>query len=304
MRAREKVAITRTQGIAGGAGLACHVRINKDDLLTEPFSLVGDEGLELVKAPIVKPAIEPFSFLLLSDSLKVFEGYDVSVSNNFFANYVVCASHVAFLPAAQHFKMPLGGLCAFSLQFTSQMPELLNPSLWSLKKPAITTDGKVVYSEVNPDYLIATRKVGVSLSGECDVPVKNPFLINQFKSLILPIKILPVILRNKDSNILPIILREGSYPNFIKIECEKLTIPANALLFDDWLDFEPGAFQTFACFANSLNSKISRQPLSNIPINKPMQSKTITNLSFKTFINSELHSTRKSFAHLKEHFMP
>lgn len=303
MRTKEKITITRTNFSTEGADLASHIRINKNNPLPEPFSLILNEALQLVEAPIMKPKIEPLTLPLIPNAPEVFESDNISISNNFLANNVVSTSHIAFLPTTQLLQVSFGGLCAFSLQLTPQKSELPNPSLRSLKNSSITTDSKIVYSEVNSENLVATRSFRIDLSGESDMPIKNSFSINEFESLIFPIKILPIIFRNKNSNITSVIFSKGCYPEFVEAECEKLPIPGNGLLLNNWLDFELSTFQAFTGFANSLNSEISRQPLANIFINKLMQGETITGPGFKTFIDDALHSTREDFIHLEEHFM-
>jgi len=304
MTTKEKISVARAEGITGGTGLASQVRINKENLFSLTFSFILDEALQLIETPTVKPTIKPFTLpIAFSDAREIFEDDNIGVLDYLFANVVVDAGHITFLPTTQHSQVSFGRLCAFSLQMLPQKSELINPCLGSLKDFPVACDCEVVYSEVNPKFLVATRNAGINLSGESDVPIQYSFDVDEFQGLIFPIKILPIILRNKDFDIFSVAFFEGGYSKIIKSECEKLTIPTNSLLLNQRLDFELCAFQAFAGFTNSLNSKISRKILTNILINQPMQSEAITNLGFEPLINNKLHSSRELFAHREEHFV-
>jgi hypothetical protein len=316
MRTRKTIEIPRTYTSAVGTSLGSHVRIDKDDSLSFSLCLVLDEVLQLKETPMIEPSIQSFSHKLipaLSYSFKVFQYDCVSRSNNLLADFVVHPTHIAFLSARQSFKLPSGGLCAFTLESSPQILELDNLGLVASKNPAVRTDGKIIYSEINTEISVATESAGVfnrchglpqvpsDLSGESDMKEHPSFSISDnLKSLVFPIKIFPIIFGNINAKILPLAFDKGGKANFIKRECKKVSVEADRAGFHNWLPFELSGFKIFRSLGNGFTGKISRKPLPQILIDKMMKLESVAYLRFKTFINSILDSMKKSIGHIKQ----
>lgn len=301
MSTKERIIVTGTKFITATTGLTGQVRTDKNDRLPLHNSFVLDKALQLKETPAMQPSIKPFSPLNLSYSFKVFQYNRVSRSNNFLADFMIYPAHVTFLPATQLPKKSFSRLCAFTLQFSSQILELNNLSLIPCEKFTITANSEVVYSEVNTYNLVATRSRTVNLSRECDVK-KHPSLLifNDFEGLVSPVQILPVILGNVYRKVLSFALSESSEADFIRRKSEKISVKADRTRLHNRLLLEFGGFKIFRSFSDCFYSKIGGKPLSQTFINKMMQFKLITNLGLKSFVNSILNGFQEDFRHIQK----
>jgi len=167
MRASKRIEITRTNIKAVGTGLASHMRTNLDNSDSLQLGFVSGKLLELVESPRVKPSVKSFTFKFVpsfSYSLKIFKYNTICTIDNLFTYDVVNPTHIAFLPTRDLFKKPFGRLCAFTLEFSPQVLELDNLGFVTFENLAITTDSKIIYSEVNTNNPVATRSSGIDLS--------------------------------------------------------------------------------------------------------------------------------------------
>jgi len=308
MRTKKTIKVSRTNFKTVRAGLRSHIRTDKDNSFAFSFSFIFDKTLQLIETPTIKPPIQSLSTVLIptfSYSFKVLQYDCISRSNNLLADYVVNSTHVAFLPSRDSFKLSLSRLCAFTLEFLPQVLVLHNLGLITTKNLTIRSDSKIIYSDINTNYfLVATRSSGIDISGECDMKKQSSFSIfNNFKGLVSPIKILPIIFRNIYSNILSLSRSKGSNPNLIKGKSKEISIETNRAGFHNRLLFKFNSFKIFRSLSNSLTRKISRKPLSQILIDKMMKLKSIANFSFKSFINRILNSLKKSVRHIQQFFI-
>lgn len=193
MRAHEGRRHAGTELAAGGALLGRECGVDRIDGLSCEGGLVLDELPELAEAPPMQPTVLAFASLIFSLSFpypfEVFKDDDVGVLDYALADAMIDVAHVAFLPATKHPEVPLGGLCVFALQSSSKKMILLDPGARGREEPAVARDGQVLYSEVDTDHLVATRRSDVGLFGKGDV---SPSAL-VFESSVLPIEILAVV---------------------------------------------------------------------------------------------------------------
>jgi len=308
MQTIKGIEIPRTQLATVGTGLTSQIRIDKKNSFAFPFSFVSNKLLQLEKTPTVKPSVQSFSHKsipVFSDTFQVLQNNSISRSNNLFADIVVNPTHITFLSASYLPKQSLGRLCAFTLKFFPQVLELDNFSFVIFENLAIRSDSKVIYSEINTQYLVSTRNRSIDLSGKSNMKKQSSFSIfDKLKSLVSPIKILPIILGDIYRNINPLSWLEGSKPDFFKRESEEFSVKRNRTFSYNRLLFKLGGFKIFRSFANSFNSKISREfkLLFDIFIDKMMKLKPVVNFRFKSFINSILNCSNKYFRYFKQFF--
>lgn len=173
---------------------------NFNDFNTLPFSLVGQELLELIEAPVMQPSVESSTFALFTNSLERLQ-YDCVTSfespDYLLGNLVVNMSHEAVFPPSYFSKQSLAGAGAFSLKLGSEVSELGFSLLYppAFEELAIGSDSQFVDSQVNTDYLsVATkRSVGINLIGKYNMDKQSPLPSVKYKvgRTDLPFKILP-----------------------------------------------------------------------------------------------------------------
>ncbi len=301
MQTIKKIKVARTDKTTRGASLRSHVRLDKINNLSFSFRFVFDEALQLKKAPIVEPSIESSALANLSDSLEVFHNNRVSIADNTLANNMVVVPHKAFLSATQSSEQSLGRFCAFALQPSTQVMKFSNLGFRSFEKNTFACYSEVVYSDINTQNPVATRSWSVDFSGKCDVKKQFSFFISDnLKSLIVPVKVFPVVFWNADLNILSFAFDESSEPDFLKREGKKVFVEGDRTRFYNGLDFELGGFKIFRSLCNRFTGKISRKPLPQIFINNMVKPESVAYLGFKSFVNSILHSLLESVEHIKQ----
>ena len=191
------------------ADLGCVVRFNPINNNSLSFSFVLDKALQLEEAPITENPIHSFSFSLFPDTFQVFHHNLVSieVGNNIFAYVVVCPSHEPFLFSRDFFKQSSGTSCAFGLKFTTQIFELSFNSLHFSRiiKPAVTTDGEVIYSKVNAQNNVLRTTVllsGSNLFRESEQKETSAFFINSKQTFLnIPTEVFFVTVRDSERNL-------------------------------------------------------------------------------------------------------
>jgi len=302
MRTIKKIKIARTDKTTGGAGLRSHIRLDKLNNFTFSFSFVLDKALQLKEAPVVEPSVKSLALADLADSLEIFHNNHISTADNILAHNMVVVPHKAFLSATQLPKKSFGRFCAFALQPFTQVVELSDLGFWSFKENSLACNSEVVYSDINTNYfLVATRSSGVNISGKCDVKEQLSFsVLDDFKSLVIPVNVFPVVFRNFYWNILPLSWNKGSNPDIIKGEIKKVSIEAYWAGFNDRFDFKISAFKIFRSFCYGFTGKVSRKQLSQIPVNEMVKPVSVDYSGFKSFVNRILDSLKKSAGHIKQ----
>jgi len=166
---------TRTKLSTARTDLACEVRLNLFHNDAFHVGFVSDEALQLVEAPVANPIIHhspssfiPYSFEVFQNNLSTIKTFDDA-----FADVMINPSHITSFSSRDFLKQSLTGTSAFSLKLS---PEILEFSLGllhntTIKKPTVTGDCEVVYSEVNAqnDTLRATVLLnGINLFRESE----------------------------------------------------------------------------------------------------------------------------------------
>ncbi|MEA1875698.1 MAG: hypothetical protein U9N86_02425 [Bacteroidota bacterium] len=211
METRKPTLGTRTQQTTLVTELGSIVRL--DSLYFNPFSFsfVLDETLQLIERPITDPIIHNFTSPFLPDTFQVFHYNLVSteVGNNVFTYTVVYMLHPTSFSSAQLPEKLGSGTSAFSLKFTTQVPEfpfgLLNFS--RSVKPVVGTDSKVIYSEVNTQNIVLRTIAllnGSDLFREREQKETPTFFIEPKQTFLdIPLKIFFITRRNSKFKLLP-----------------------------------------------------------------------------------------------------
>jgi len=303
MRTIKAIKVSGTNFTTVGAYLRSHVWINKDNIFTFSHCFVANELLQLVEAPAVEPSVQPLAhiFIPISYSFKVLQYNSVSRSNNLLADLVINPAHIAFLPSRDSLKLSSSRLCAFTLKFFPQELILHNFGFMTCENLTIGSDSKVIYSEVHAQMLVLAARVPSDLSRECDVEEQSTFSVfNNFKSLVSPIKVFPVIFRNIDRNILPLAFSECGNPNLVKGKCKQIPVKTDRAGFHNWFFLKLNRFKVQRSLCNRFTCKVSRKPLPQIFVNKMVQLESVANLSLKSFVNGVLDSFKKGARHIKQ----
>lgn len=308
MRTIEHIEVSVPVFSTGTTGLGSHIRVNLSDHDTLDSSFVADELLQLEETPAMQPSVQSLSPSLSSfpDAFKIFQDNMVSTGtiNDSFADIVVDPGHVTFLPTRDLLQESLGGLCAFSLELMPQFLKLHQPCLVTFEYPTVTTDGQVVYSEVDPNFLVATRSNGSGLSGERNVCKESTFAVcDKLKILIAPVEIFPVIHRNFNWDIFPLPGSERSNPNVAAIESKQVTVESDRAGFHHRFDLELSGSQVLSSNTDCTTSEIGSQPLSQVPVNQLMQIETVVDFGLVTNVDSILDCMLKSFCHVGQLFV-
>src|SRR3989344_3781389 len=193
--------------------------INQHNLISVKLGFVFNKLSQLVKAPTIKP------ISLFSTNSAAPNAFDVFHNNcipyitrvyNCFADFVIALSHKTFLFSRYLLEKFSRTLSAFRLQSAPQISILgFNVfGMLGIKKLLVGSNCNVVYSNIYPKKSVRTLR-NSNFSRKCNMqkhPVK--FVYSNLHSLIVPIKILPVIFRNIYRNIFSSI--KSRYPDIIK----------------------------------------------------------------------------------------
>jgi len=297
MRTIKRIKISGTNFLTIGTGLASHVWVDENNFFPLNFSFVFDEVLQLVEAPAMKPSIESLTFFNLSYSFKILQNNCIGRRYNLLTDFVICPSHVTFLPTGDFSKQSLSGLCAFSLKFFPQILKLDNFGFVTSEDLAVGSDSKVVYSEINT-HCRTTNIVGIDLSRERDIDKHLIFYDTKVSSLVVPIQILPIINWNINRNNNSFI--KSGKTNFIRKKCKCSPIKSYRNLFED--NFFFAGFVSFKSFGNSINNKLGFEIklLSEFVINQIMEFKLMSTFMFKSFVSRILTSQFITFKKFKK----
>src|SRR3990167_9139441 len=287
MQTNKTIGITRTNLPTARASLGSHIRINLLDNLSPHLCLVRDKLLQLKEAPTIEPPIQSFSFSVfvsaLPNAFEVFQDNHISSINYFFVDVMIDVTHKSFLSARNCFEQSLGGLRAFALKFSPQIPILYNPCLMSFEYLAIRSDSEVVYSDINTnDTRFACHDViNVNVFRESDVQEVSGFaILNQICGLIIPRKIFSVIRSNIDRNINPAFI--DCKPDRIRLEskCSSVIPDRHRLKDNPFVSFVFARVKGFISTSNSVYDKLRLQAksFSHIIINKFVQFKLMSGL--------------------------
>jgi hypothetical protein len=158
-------------------------------------------------------------------------------------------------------------------------------------KPAVRTDGEVVYSEVNAQNNVLRTVVllsGSNLFRECEQEETPAFFVHTQKTFInFPIKVISVTERNIEFELLPTL--EQSQNKSIPFEVStSWEIVSDRCSFDNWLGFSffdhsTGLSHTSDCY---LSRKF--ETLSNSMVNSIMEFEVLSDFMLPSIINTKL----------------
>ena len=293
MRTRKTTRKAKTKSTALMADLGGMMGINPDKSNAFPFSLILDKALQLKEAPIANPIIHYFSFSLFSYPLKVFHYNPVSVEfgNNIFTYVMVNPLHPTSFSPRKFLEKPFAGTSAFALKFGTQIFEL-SLDLFDFSriiKPAVRSNSKVIYSEVNTQNNILRNVVNsINLFRECKQEESPAFIVHTQEALAyLPREIFFVTFRNIEFELLPFV-KQSQYKNIIFKIGTSLEIISYRSTFDDWFRFS--LFYHAACLFDTSNCKLRWQGIPQSCISKRMEFDVITNFILPSNINTKIQS--------------
>src|SRR3989344_4221118 len=237
---KTKTSATSFAGVSG---------INKNNPISIQSGFVSYEFPQLVITPIIQPISLFFINSTFSNAFNIFHNNSISYINrgNYcLADFMITLSHEALLSSRKLFQESSGGSRAFRLQSCSQISEFgFNMfNLIGVEELLIGCNCNIVYSDIYPMKSVRNRWSN-NVSGKSNMKIKNPPFINEFKSLVPPIKIFPIIFWNIYRNINSISGSESSQSNFIKTKCKKFSIERHSRILNGWFNLKFTRFTIF-----------------------------------------------------------
>ena len=298
MQTRKVMFGTRTQLPTIGTDLGSVVRFHPINNNSLSFSFVLDKVLQLEETPITKNPIHFFSFSLFTDTFEVFHNNLVSieVGNNVFANVVVYPSHKSFFSSRDFFKQSLAGTSTFGLKFTTQI--LKFPfSLFDFSriiKPAVRTDGEVVYSKVNAQNNVLRTTVllsGSNLFRESEQEETSAFFINSKQTFLnIPTEVFFVTVRDSERN-LDSAFNSSQTQDIIFERSTTGKVISHTYSVDSWFGFSLFNHST-GLFDTSYSELALQSNISEMLVNERMEFDIIPDMLIPSHINTELQSFR------------
>jgi len=285
----------RTKLPTSMADLGCVMRWDSDNFNTIHPSFVLDEALQLVETPVTNPIVHFLSSIPFSNPFEVFHHYFITfkVGHNVLTDVMIHPSHITSFTPTQLLEKPLTGACAFGLQFTTQVFEfpfdLLD--LCRLIEPAVRTDSKVIYSEVNAQNNVLRTTVllsGIELFRECEYKEAPAFLINPKQALLdIPTEIPFIAFRDTELELLPT-FEQSQYKNIPLDVSTSWEIVSNICSFDYRFGFR--FLDYLASLLNTSDSKLGWEfeSFPNSMINSIMEFKILSDFMLPSIVHTEL----------------
>ena len=286
---------TRTELTAPVADLGSVVRFNPINNNSFSFSFVLNETLRLEETPITQNPIHFFPLSLFPDAFQVFHHnlVSVKVGNNIFAYTAVDVLHPTSFPTTKLFKQSLSRPCAFRLKLGTQIFELPFGllGLCRIIKPAVRTDGEVVYSEVNAQNNVLRSVVllsGINLFRKCEQKETSPSFIHTQETFgDFPTKIFSITDRNIRFGLLPTIKQSQDQSVAFDV-CTSWEVIPNRSSFDSWFGFS--LLDHATSLSHTSDSYLCREfeTLSDSVIDGIMEFEVLSDFVFPSIINTEL----------------
>ena len=300
---------TSTNLSAFGTSLASQIGINLDNSDSFLHCFVGDEVLQLSKTPSTQPEVEPLSLPNFPYVLEVLDNNSscIAVIDYLFADYMVPVSLETSLPARNLLEQFLGRAGAFALEPCSQSLEF-NPVLLdfsSTEELPIGSYSNVIYSEVNAQMKSVRNGLDVNLSGKCDVQEHTAFVESEPCSLVVPVKVFPIVLWDFQGNLNSTI--RGCELDSVKQElgASLVEVQRHTFLKGRFSTFASlDAFECLRSYAVSINDELCWEIefLSDIIITEMMKFVSVGDVSFNSFVSDKgdsfgvlHHHAEKSF---------
>lgn len=277
------------------------IRFNPDNLDSLSFRFVLDEELQLIVTPVADPIIHAFPPVLFPYSFEVFHNYfGRSATIDYrFAYAVVGISHEPSFFSAHLLEETFSGLRAFGLQLTAQI--LVFPldlfCFGGTKKPAVGSDGEVVYSEVNAKNKSLRTTVqccGIDLFRERENEKASTFFVYPEQTLrYVPTKIFFVALRDNERDFDPAI-NSGETQEIVFHRSGTREIVSHADVVDGRLGFS--FLDHTASLPDTSNGELCLQPcVSEILVYKWLELEGVLDLVFPSRINAYFQALRIYF---------
>jgi hypothetical protein len=295
MQTRKTTIGTTTKMPASMANLRGIVRLDLDKFNSLSFSLILDETLQLEERPVANPIVQYPSPIGFSNSFEVLHYYlaSVKLGNNVFTDVVVYPSHPTSFSSRDFLEQSLAGTSAFTLKLGTQIFELPFDLLdfGRIIKPAVRTDGEVVYSEVNAQngMLRATSLLsGINLFRECEQKEASSFFIQSQKAFRdFPIKIFSIAFRNIQFELLPAIQQSQDENISFEVSTSGEIIPDGSSFYEwaslSFLDQSTSLLHASDCY---LGGKL--ETLSDCLVDSVMQFEVLSDFVLPSVINTEL----------------
>jgi len=287
---------TGTKLTTSMADLGSVVRFNPIRSNSLSFSFVRNETLQLIEAPVAQHSVESFAFSLFPDAFQVFHHNLVSFEpgNNVFAYTVVYMLHPTSFSSREILQKPLSGTSAFRLKLGTQILELpFNLLDFSrIIKPAVATDGEVVYSEVNAQNNVLRSVVllsGSNLFREREQEETSTFFVHSQQTFRhFPIKVISVTSRNVEFELLSTLKQTQNKSVPFEV-CTSWKVVSDTCSFDDGFAFS--LFDHATSLSHTSNSYLSREfkTLSDSIIDSIMEFEILSDFMFPSIIDTELH---------------
>jgi len=286
---------TRTKLTASVADLGSVVRFNPININSLSFSFVLDETLQLEETPITENPIQLFSFSSFPDTFQVFHHnlVSVEVGNNVFTYTMIHMLHPTSFSSRELLEKPFSGTSAFRLKLGTQI--LKFPfSLFDFSriiKPAVRTDCKFVYSEVNAQNNVLRTVVllsGSNLFRECEQEETSTFFIHTQEAFVnIPIEVISVTSRDVKLELLPTLEQPQNKSVAFEV-CTSGKVVSDRSSFDYWLGFS--LFDHTTSLSHTSHSYLSGEyeTLSNSVIDSIMEFEVLSDFMLPSIINTEL----------------
>ena len=299
---------TSAKRTASRTSLGSMVRANFNNTNSQSVGFVSDKALQLVETPSIQPEVHSLAEPLLSYRFKVFHDNhsSVTICNNLFADDMIPVSLETPLPTRNFFEQFLATSSAFALESCPQSLEFepVSFNLISAKELPIACDSNVVYSDINAQKSVRTS-LGVDVSGKCDVKEHPLLVLDKQGSLVIPVKVFPVVFWNIQIESNPFI--DGCEPDFVsKPSGVSLVKGKRHELLENWLASFSGFNRLKSLRSNTIGiyDKLRRQikQFSCIVIAQVMKFISVVDAGFKSFISNVrncfgilLHGFKKQF---------
>src|SRR3990167_515547 len=197
--ANKKTFGARTNLPTSGTEFGSKIRADLNHINPPLHGFVANEVMQLVETPSIKPEIHPLAEPFLSYSFQVFNNNcsGRTIADNLFADCMVPVSLETSFPAGNLLEKLSGRVSAFALEPCSQTLEFepVRFNLLTAKELPAACYSNMVYSDINTQKSVRTS-LDVNASGKCDMQKHSLLVPDKQGSLVIPVKVFPVVFRN------------------------------------------------------------------------------------------------------------
>ncbi|KCZ71985.1 hypothetical protein ANME2D_01384 [Candidatus Methanoperedens nitroreducens] len=233
------------------AFLASVPGINHYNRFSSSLSLISQKLLNLIEAPVIQLSIKLNSFgsALNSYAVQILNSDHITGhSNNGLRDAVVNILNKPFLTSAYLPEFSLSRSCAFALEFRSKVCVLCSNvfDLTAIEKLIVRSNCNINYSPVYSDNSISRCLGGILANSNMQVKSVQLSVIAKCGGSNLPIKITPVVFRNRKSSFYPALSGCKSNSSLLKVDvADSLVIPDSRELFTFRKSLKLNTFERF-----------------------------------------------------------